>query len=271
MKSYNISNSSRRELSSARPKKAFTLIELLVVIAVIALLLAVITPALQKAKEASRFVSCRSNIKQLQMAALLYNDENDGKFFRQYDDSLGQWVLFIKDIQPYLGEIDKVRYCPSTKKIDTDPFDLGFSFGFYASARTAWQWDFYSGQEPEYGSYGFNGWLYSDSGDINAFESISQIKVAALIPSFADACWVDAWPEDTDVPSNPLDLNDGGALATYLYGGGHMNRFLSNRHQLKTSVSFTDGHAESVNLEALWMLRWHKEFTARPDIVITDN
>jgi prepilin-type N-terminal cleavage/methylation domain-containing protein/prepilin-type processing-associated H-X9-DG protein len=271
MKPHNLLKPAQGKVSPMRHESAFTLIELLVVIAVIALLLSVITPALQKAKEAARFISCRSNIKQLQMAALLYNEDSDGKFFRQYDDSLDQWVLFIRDIEPYLGDIDKIRYCPSTKQVETDPFDLGFGFGFYGSARTAWQWDFYTGQDPEYGSYGFNGWLYSDNTDSKAFENISKIKVSAEIPSFADACWVDAWPEDTDIPSNELDLNDGGALAAYLYGGGSMNRFLSNRHQMKTNVSFADGHAEPVELQALWVLRWNNAFKTSYDVVIVDQ
>ena len=179
------------------------------------------------------------------------------------------FVLFIRDVEPYLGELDKVRYCPATKLVTEDPFDLGFGFGFYGSARTAWQWDMYPDQqEPEYGSYAFNGWLYSDNEDAESFTNISEINVAASIPSFSDSCWVDAWPDDSDIPSEGLDLNDGGALAAYLYGGGSINRFLSNRHGMKTNVAFADGHAEPKNLDDMWMLKWSQDFNPRSDIVV---
>ena len=58
-------------------QKAFTLIELLVVIAVIALLMAVIIPALGKAKAYAQRIICANNIRQQALGAVLYSDEND--------------------------------------------------------------------------------------------------------------------------------------------------------------------------------------------------
>ena len=60
-------------------KKGFTLIELLVVIAIIALLLSILLPGLKKAKEVAKRAVCRSNLKQLTLAWILYADDNDGK------------------------------------------------------------------------------------------------------------------------------------------------------------------------------------------------
>ena len=57
--------------------KAFTLIELLVVIAIIALLLSVLLPALKEAKKQARAVICRSNVRQIGLAAILYADLAD--------------------------------------------------------------------------------------------------------------------------------------------------------------------------------------------------
>ena len=65
--------------SMIRPKKGFTLIELLVVIAVIALLMAVIMPALRKAKDHAKKIHCSANLRSLAMAALMYADDHDGR------------------------------------------------------------------------------------------------------------------------------------------------------------------------------------------------
>jgi len=60
-------------------RKAFTLIELLVVIAIIAVLMAILMPALNRAREQGQRAVCLSNLKQLTLAWIMYADENDDK------------------------------------------------------------------------------------------------------------------------------------------------------------------------------------------------
>jgi prepilin-type N-terminal cleavage/methylation domain-containing protein len=59
-------------------KKAFTLIELLVVIAIIALLLSILLPSLQLAKDKVKRINCSANLRSLAMAAILYAEDNSG-------------------------------------------------------------------------------------------------------------------------------------------------------------------------------------------------
>ena len=59
--------------------RGFTLIELLVVIAIIAILMAILMPALNRAREQGKRAACLSNLKQLTLSWIMYADENDDR------------------------------------------------------------------------------------------------------------------------------------------------------------------------------------------------
>ena len=255
-------------------KKGFTLIELLVVIAVIALLLAVITPALQKAKGKAQSVLCLSNIRQLHLAMALYGEANDDKCF-DYNYSKG---LYVTRLESMVDNMKEIRYCPTTKlEINTEP-GSSFSNMAYRSSRLAWWENFIpnpneGGQATEeFGSYAFNGWMYSKLENMNASDvppewGFGRMGVASggLVPLFADATWIDLWPKHDTLPTTEIDFSKGD-LSMGAIGG----MFLSRHGNKKVNVQFLDGHAETVELSDLYRFKWHKEFKARGDIPYLD-
>jgi len=64
-----------------RKRNAFTLIELLVVIAIIALLMAILMPALQRVKQQAAGVGCKSNLHQWGLIFAMYPQDNNGYFY----------------------------------------------------------------------------------------------------------------------------------------------------------------------------------------------
>ena len=240
--------------------RAFTLVELLVVIGIIAVLIAMLLPALKKAQTQARAVMCLSNLRQMHMAFTLYQQESKGKSFYYRADYPTFWMSQLLKFQ---GKNVKIRLCPETP----DP-----SNG-WGTVWKHWGPDMGNGwMQDHVGSYCFNGWLYrlfpgQTSGVPIDYASWGPDHFFNLpthdtsnIPVFADSTWVDAWPDMNDPPpANPLT----GGTPVYGQPTGApymMHRVTMPRHGKMTQMVFLDGSAKRLYLKELWQLRWHAKF-----------
>ena len=108
-------------VKNERPvSRGFTLIELLVVIAIIAILAAMLLPALSSAKEKANQIRCISNHKQIILAWLLYKDEYDGRLV--IDDAHGAGTNYPSWEQGNMGV--------ATETTNSDLLKLGLLYSF---------------------------------------------------------------------------------------------------------------------------------------------
>jgi len=96
-------------------KRGFTLIELLVVIAIIAILAAILFPVFAQAREKARAISCLSNMKQLGLGELMYNQDSDEKY-TPGQNPYGEANGWAGELYPYIKSV-AVFKCPDDSTV----------------------------------------------------------------------------------------------------------------------------------------------------------
>lgn len=253
-----------RSSPMVREKRGFTLIELLVVIAIIAILAAMLLPALASAKRKGQETLCRNNIKQLTLAAFMYQSENGPMLYDVND-------LWIPAILQNSGNSRAICYCPVAS---TNDWPAGGPVAGQGSSYYAW-----TKGVTNSGSYMFNGWLFDSNpnglaysyaasqsvpGVSGFFGKIDNVRKPSGTPMFVDGTWPDGWPSSGDGPT--LNLLAGGGINPPM-----MWRCCILRHGTKApasapisvsvkspyprggvNISLADGHVEFTKLDDLW-------------------
>jgi len=256
----------------------FTLIELLVVIAIIAILAAMLLPALSKAKERAKAVNCLSNLHQWSVVWNVYTLDNADSFptGANPDGTIDENArsAWFNALQLTPAQRHQIVTCPSAASTNFNfntPAGLR-GFGGLTSAFLFPQQgsgggpisDQFENGEP--GSYGANLWMYNTHLDVqgraaaNHWGKLSATPLPTQTPLMLDSMWRGGGPYWEGGPETFAAAAQPGVSSAD--PGREMEHFTVPRHGSgkKTELLFYDGSASALKVKQLWSLKWHRNW-----------
>jgi prepilin-type processing-associated H-X9-DG protein len=257
------------------------LIELLVVIAIIAILAAMLLPALARAKEKARAAYCISNLKQWSIFWTIYADDSDGYFPEgNADPTLPPRAEWVGALGKYFNNKPYLLLCPTTGTMQNaaaageperrvtwgDPSATGHGgpTSAFRFASVGAMPDLADSQGRDLiGSYGANDWIYSKITTVvqsrptaNYWRKMSALTRPVDTPCQGDAMWRGAGPGYQTSSSHARPQFNG----EWQSSDHEMTHFAIMRHGKGMQMAFFDGSARRLRLRTLWELKWNPNF-----------
>jgi prepilin-type N-terminal cleavage/methylation domain-containing protein/prepilin-type processing-associated H-X9-DG protein len=254
----NLFNYDLKKDEPSATKSGFTLIELLVVIAIIAILAAMLLPALSAAKNKAKQVACLNNQKQLALGMMLYVGDNNDYFPGAASDLQGfhleDWIYWRPANVSVAGSPPGVITLALEKSPIASLLLTGSSTNLFRCPMDTVD-TYRQGTTPYkyYASYSFNGikpgmsleWDNNTGLNPVNFRSTSVRSSSSKIMMAEEASDLNN-PKDNPIPGNAKGVITDGRWAPSFTGALGTGDVLTRRHSGNANVSFADGHAQAV-------------------------
>lgn len=249
-------------------RSAFTLVELLVVVAIIVVLLALLSPALDRAVTSAEATVCASTLRNWGQGMFQYAQDHKGSVV-QMEWARGEY--WCHRLAPYMGQPGwgkgpqafdpplKANLCPSVKVTPDDSGSDWLTNGPpYGTADKTWT------TVQTHGAYAWNGALskYSQNSNYESWRTVEfysrYLNAPGTTPVMGDGVWGELYPVNHD-ETGTYDKRPSSTYSGDGAGPG-LGRVCIDRHDLAINLVFVDCSSRTVPLGDLWTLEWHGRF-----------